>query len=381
MTAAQELFTLVTPDPKERLRNREDPYFFTRERVARNLLNYTLIDSYHKFNHDNLPYPFVHPSTLRPGSVANSKEFALQNSALVILMNGNIPKRLRKHFRFREGNRLCKENLIEVAPDLPGLAHYRCPMRFSNHEGFDTLMRMLFPLDYALFLQNQAQDGETWPFELTHFHVRIERLLDNAIRSLAIQLNYLERGLYERGEAFVDLLEKKFFEYFNFYHNASGRRCAAALTAQLLARENIEATIYVSSQQTRCLTFFTTSKQNEEIAIEQYMLLNMDYDLLKQLKAWGRKQFIDIKKDFLVGNSTRSRKMLFRVRYEHTEAGRCSPNNRLKPGIDPREKWIRVKEEALVSTNPEQSATIHCSLVYRQASSNMEPKKILGHDK
>ena len=370
MTASRELFTLVTPDPKELLRNREDPYFFTRERITRNLLNYTLIDSFKTFQKDRVPYPFVSPSMLRPGSVANSKEFSLQNSALVILMNETIPQKLRKHFRFRMGNRLCKENLVEVAPDLPGLDKYKWSMRLSNHKDFDTLMKMLLPLDYALLVQSRSQSGDIWPFELTHFHVKIERLLDNAIRSLAVSLNYLERGLYEQGEAFVDLLEKKFFEYFNFYHNASGRRCAAALATQLLAREKISATIYVASQQTRCLTLLTTSAQSEEVAIEQYILLDMDHDLLKQLKVWGNKQSIDINKDFLVGSGIRSRKMLFRVRYEHTEAGRRSLDGQLKPSINSREKWIRLKDEALIPIDPEQSATITCSLVYRRTSSD-----------
>lgn len=367
MTVTRKLFTLVTPPLDALRRNREDPYHFTREKIARNLFNYTLIDSYKQFKHENQPYPFVMPSMLRPGSVANFKEFSLQNSAFVILMDGTMPKKLRKHFRFRDGNRLCKENLLEVAPDLPGLEKYTWRARFSNHKGFDALVRMLLPMDYSLLVQRRPSNGEVWPFELSHFHVKIERLLDNAIRSLAIHLNYLERGLYERGEAFVDLLEKKFFEYFNFHHNASGRRCAAALAAQLLARENISSTIYVSSQQTRCLTFLTTFDQNDTIAVEQYILLDMEEVLLSKLKTWGERHSIDIKNDFLVGNTYSSKKMLFRARYEHTEAGSPSPNGQLKSDVNFREKWVRLKDEALVPVNPAQSSHIACSLIYRRS--------------
>ena len=366
MTVARELFTLVTPDPEIVLRNQKDPYFFTREKIARNLLDYALVDSYKKFKKNRIPYPFVSPNMLKPGSVENFKEFTLQNSALVILLNGAMPDKLRKHFRFREGNRLCKENLIELAPDLPGLDQYRWPMRFSNHKDFDVLMKLLFPLDYALLIQSQPHDRETWPFELTHFHVKIERLLDNAIRGLAVHLNYLEQGLYERGDIFADLLEKKFFEYFNFHHNASGRHCAAALATQLLAREKIEATVFVSSQQTRRLTFLVTSDKSKEITIEQYILLNMDSDHLRQLKIWGKKQSLDIKKDFLLKDGTGSRIALFRARYEHTETGRCSVDGQLRSGINFREKWIRLKEESLIPINPEQPASINCSLVYRR---------------
>ena len=370
MTVNRELFKLVTPDPVESLHKREDAYFFTRQRISRNLIHHTLIDSCQNFDREHVPYPFVTPNMLRPGTAANSKEFSLQNSALVILLNGSMPNKLRKHFRFREGNRLCKENLLEVAPDLPELNKYKWRMRLSNHKDFDTLMKLLFPLDYALLIQSRSENVDTWPFELTHFHVKIERLLDNAIRSLALHLNYLERGLYERGEKYVDLLEKKFFEYFNFYHNASGRRCASALATQLLAREKIPATIYVASQQTRCLTQLTTNGQDEQISIEQYILLNMDHELLKELKKWGRKNSLDIKKDFIVGKSARSRKMLFRVRFEHTEAGKPSAHGRVKAGINSREKWIRLKDESLIAINQEQESTISCSLVYRRSTTD-----------
>lgn len=373
MTVNREFFTLTPPDPKELTRNQEDPYCFTRERIARNLFDYTLIDSYKKFEADRIPYPFVSPGLLRPGSVENSKEFTQHNSALIILMNGAIPNKLRKHFRFREGNRLCKENLVEVAPDLPKLDQYKWPMRFSNHKGFGTLMKILTSLDYALLVQSRTQSGETWPFELTHFHVKIERLLDNAIRNLAVYLNYLERGLYERGEAFVDLLEKKFFEYFNFYHNASGRRCAAALAAQLLAREKIEATIFISSQQTRRLTFLTTSSKSYDVAIEQYTLLNVEPNLWESLKSFGGKNSLDIEKDFSMKNNTGTRVMLFRVRYEHTDAGRPSPDGQLKSGINPREKWIRLKDEFLIPVNRGQNLTIACPLVYRRLK-DVSPK-------
>ena len=375
MTITRESFTLVTPDPKTLLHHQEDPYLYTRERIAQNLLHYALIDSYKNFNAHRQPYPFVSPNLLRPGSASNSREFTLQNSALIILLNGAIPIKLRKHFRFRSGNRLCKENLVEVAPDLSEMDRYKWPMRFSNHTGFDTLMKILMPLDYALLVQSSPSNEEAWPFELTHFHVKIERLLDNAIRSLAVHLNYLERGLYEHGEIFVDLLEKKFFEYFNFHHNASGRRCAAALAAQLLAREKIEATIFVCSQQTRRLTFLTTSSQSGEIAIEQHILLDVDRTLLKDLQAWGKKQSVDIKGDFLLEGQAKSKVALFRASYEHTEAGRCSPDGLLRPSLNPREKWIRIRDEALISVNPKQHSTITCPLVYRRMPSEKSAKK------
>ena len=216
MTTHREDFTLIKEEPKITLKNRKNPYFFTRERIARNLLNYTLIDSYQKFNAKRTPYPFVSVGSLRPGTMSNSKEFFLHNSALVILLNGTMPTKLRKHFRFREGNRLCKENILEVAPDLPGLDKYKWPMRFSNHAGFDTLMQILFPLDFALLVQSKPQTGGTWPFELTHFHVKIERLLDNAIHGLAVYLNYLEEDCMSRAKPLLIRWRKSFLNILIF---------------------------------------------------------------------------------------------------------------------------------------------------------------------
>ncbi|WP_130470494.1 hypothetical protein [Candidatus Magnetaquicoccus inordinatus] len=366
--------SLILPDQKVLLQNRQDPYLFTREKIARTLIEYTLLDSYHNFNFHGIPYPFVSPSKLRPGTPTNAKEFELQNSALVILVDGTIPEKMRKNFRFREGNRLYKENLIEVAPDLTELNQYKWSMRHTNHEKFNALLKMLLPLDYALLVQ-RIEDGESWPFELTHFHVKVERLLDNAIRGLAVYLNYIEHSLYERGEEYVDLLEKKFFEYFNFYHNASGRRCAAALAAQLLAWKKIPATVFISSQQTRRLTFLTTSSSSEEIVIEQYLLLKVDAELQEQLTNSSKNWPVDILKDFLFHGPDQSTVAILRARFEHTEASRPTLADQPVRTVNPREKWIRLKDEALIPIHSKQSAKIGCSLVYRRPVSELEIKQ------
>ena len=373
MTATRDSLTLLLPDKETVLNNRQDPYLFTREKIARTLIDYTLLDSYKNFNADGTPYPFVSPNKLRPGTTTNAKEYEQQNSALVILINGIIPEKMRKNFRFREGNRLYKENLLEVAPDLPELDQYKWSMRHSNHGGFADLMKMLLPLDYALLVQ-RVEDGDSWPFEMTHFHVKVERLMDNAILGLAAYLNYLDHSLYEQGEEYVDLLEKKFFEYFNFYHNASGRRCAAALAAQLLAWKKIPATLFISSQQTRRLTFLTTTQTSEEIQVEQYILLNVDDELKDQLTLASKAWPIDLYKDFLFEGSDKTTVAVLRARFEHTEASRpCAVGQPIRM-VNPREKWIRLKDEALIPLRAKQTANIGCSLVYRRPASDAEMK-------
>lgn len=369
MTVAKNAFKLNVLDQKTLLCNQSNPYFFTREKIVHTLIHHTLINSYKQFNAEGIPYPFVAPNRLRPGTPTNTKEFELQNSALVILLDEPIPDGLRKNFRCREGNRLCKENLLAVAPDLPEMQNYKWSMRHSNHKGFDGLLKMLLPLDYALLVQ-RVENGDSWPFELTHFHVKVERLLDSAIRGVAHYLHYLERSLYEQGESYVDLLEKKFFEYFNFSHNASGRHCAAVLAAQLLAWKKISATIFISSQQTRRLTVLTTFKTSEEVFIEQYILLNVDDTLSDQLLSFGKKESVEIQKDFFIQNANQPTLAVLRARYEHTEASHPLFDGQTVRTLNPREKWIRLKDEALIPIQPKQTTTIGCSLVYSRAATD-----------
>ena len=373
MTTEQPLFRMLEPNPEQILREKGDPYLATRKKIIHNLIHYVLVDSYKIFRQTRTPYPFVDPCTMRPGSISNSKEFTLHNHALIILLNGELPLNLRKHFRCRLGNRLRKKNLAEVAPDLPELKEYKNQHRFSNHEEFNNLVRHLLPLDYSLLIQKSTNDNSGGPFELTHFHVKIERLMDNALRTMGTDLNYLSRNLYEKGEVFIDLLEKKFFEYFNFYHNAAGRRSAAALAAQLLAREKISSTIFVSSQQTRRMTTLTTHSHTQDISVEQYILLPLGEDILTPLKVWAKKKDLDIRRHFLMDRNPRLKMGLLNARYEHTKAGLPSPDGSLKPSLNPKEKWIRLAEEQLISFNLEQTKSIGCPMVYQRQTHRRKP--------
>ena len=62
----------------------------------------------------------------------------------------------------------------------------------------------LLPLDYALLVERPLDEAsEMQPSELTHLHVKVERITDNAIRDLGSQLGYIQRSLFERGEDYV----------------------------------------------------------------------------------------------------------------------------------------------------------------------------------
>lgn len=337
-----------------------------RKRLVRFLVNYTLVESLENFSQAHEPYPFVNPTFLRPGSVGPSYEYHMHKNALIVLMDGYFPKKLRKHFRCRDINRVRKANILDVAPDLTTLEGMPVLHRYSNQPGFEQLMRALIPLDFALLIQ-KARDiqPENDLYEITHFHVKIERLMDNALRSLGVDLNYLERNLYEKGDAFVETLEKKYFEYFNFYHNAAGRRSAAALAAQILAKEKMATAVFITSQQDRRFSLFTADAKSTNIQIEQYILLELNVADTKNFIAWGAMAGLNIEENFQIDCREGKGVYLFRGKYEHTEAGLPSPGAALKPGINSKEKWVRLVKEEILSMNPEVTESILFPIVYR----------------
>ncbi|MGN7611118.1 hypothetical protein ACQZV8_03430 [Magnetococcales bacterium HHB-1] len=342
------------PEPSLKTLEESDessPYSLSREKITRLLIKYSLIDSYEKFGHSNTPYPFVHPMRLRPGTASTIKEYALHNSALMILLDGSLPRKLHKHFRCRRANRIRKKRIQEAAPDIVGLENYQGAGRYVEHESFDDLVRMLLPLDYALLVQNPRKanpPGNLSSFQLTHFNVKIEQITNNALREMGVYLGYLKGRLYDKGEDFVETLERKFFEYFSFYHNAAGRKSAAALATQLLFKSKQTSTVYISSQQDRRLTLFSTQKGDADIKICQYLLLCLNSQELSELKSWGIENGLDLERDFLVDQSASHGVVVLRVRYSHTEDGLPTPDGEMREELNPQRKWIRLEEETII---------------------------------
>ncbi|MBF0283973.1 MAG: hypothetical protein HQL51_05895 [Magnetococcales bacterium] len=354
-------------DAQTEVKLRTDPYVRARDKVTRQLIDSTLIQSYQRFRRERQPYPFVAHSTLRPGAITPTHEYELHYNALVVMLDGVLDERLQKHFRCRSGNRLNKRNITSVAPTLPGLESYDHDRRFVRHHGFGELFRMLTELDYALLIQRPVEEGEppeSGEFQITHFHVKIERLLDSALHNLGVMLHYIDRSLYEKGEEYVELFERKFFEYFNFYHNAAGRRSAAALAAQLLARETRTATVFIASQQDRRLTLLSSWHPRMELEIEQFLLVKLEPERLLALKAWSKENGVELRRHFIINPASPEPVFLFRVRYQHTPAATPTPDGTLRTTLNPRERWVKIIEECFVPVNEGCCIRIEHSLAY-----------------
>ncbi|MEO5333587.1 MAG: hypothetical protein H7839_16365 [Magnetococcus sp. YQC-5] len=367
MSDTGQLFRELPTHPEVLQTHLDDPYWNTREKVFQLLLQYTLIESYRNFIKHRIPYPFVSPAMVLPGAISATKEHALHNTCLLTLLNAPLPDKLRKHFRCRTGNRVTRENIADVAPDLINLTNYHDLYKNTNHEGFNSLLRMLLPLDYSLLIQSTAEpDQPNRSMELSNFHVRIERLTENALRNLGIHLNYIERTLYEKDDRFIEILEKKFFEYYNFYHNAGGRRAAAAHAAQLLLREKMVGTIFAGSQQNCRLTLLSINGIKQQTVIEQFFLVKLEDAIFQKFISFGKKNKIDVKKNYLIFPNPTSGLVIMRAEYEHTNASKPTHDKILRDERDIHEKWVSLKEESIIPLVPETNIQIGYSFTQQE---------------
>jgi hypothetical protein len=252
----------------------EFSYAATRDQLRDFLIRATLIESYHSFTQHDKPYPFTTLESLWPGISTAAYEHPYQRSALILLVDGPLPASMRKHIRFRSANEMTATNLLRLAPEI--YQDVGLPQRLSmGNAGFSTLLNRLLDVDYALLMQRTDAQA---PIGLSHLHVKVERLTDNAVRVLARDLGYIRRTLYERGEAHAEILERKFYEYFGFAANASGRKCAAAMAAQLLAAEAPRFAVFASCQEDCRLTVIDESE-----TVTHHVLIRLEAGALRRI--------------------------------------------------------------------------------------------------
>lgn len=259
-----------------------DLFVVTRNRLIEFLLNYSLIESYFAFVRARKPYPFLARDAILPGSAVPRGEQRHQNTAFIILLDEPLPETLIKHFRLRRSNRVTAPNLRALCSDIVIDEIDGGQLDLSSDES-DALLRKLLPIDYAILAERATPGGAP---QLSHAHVKIERLTDNALRELGLDLGYVERRLFERGEDYADALEAKFYEYYGFPGNASGRKSAAAMAAQMLTKAGARFSILLANQDDCRITVL-----DDGPFITQYMLVRLDRDdtarLIRTARAFG----------------------------------------------------------------------------------------------
>jgi hypothetical protein len=318
-----------------------DAYLRHRERLTDILVRYCLLDSYRTFVRHHVPYPFFPPDHLLPNTAMGKIEQPYQNTALIFMLDGGLPRGLNKHFRLRGSNRVTWRNIQRLAPDTD-LIEYKSAHCDLASEEVGGLIRNLSRLDYALMIERQDDDDDDPEFRLSHMHVKVERLTDNAIKDLAKSLGYVDRRLFERGEDYVDALEIKFFEYFGFSANASGRKSAAAMAAQLLAGYDQRFAVFVSSQEDCRLTCLDDSE-----LVTQYLLLRLDGDdeerFLLRCKSMERDPAGHVVHRDSAGKQPI---VVLRVRYRRTLPALGTQDGKVERSLQ--EPWLEIAEQAIL---------------------------------
>jgi len=328
----------------------DDSYLADRVRLTELLVRHCLIDSFHRFVANEKTYPFPTAAQLLPSHGQAWVEHRDQNTALMFLIDGIMPRPLNKHFRLRTSNRVTWRNIQRLAPDLDlsdfKASHCRIDERL-NDGGFESLLQRLVALDYALLAQ-QSEDSDG--LVLSHMHVKVERLTDTAIKELGKHLGYIERRLFERGEDYVEALESKFFEYFGFSANAAGRKSAAAMAAQLLSAQGQRFSVFVAGQEDCRLTVL-----DQGPTIEQYLLIRPTGLALERFHMAAAAAGVKNRGDYAitepteppgrrdgVGNKDGAFAMIYRLRLDRTAAAR--PGARQHRDRDLLKPWLSIKD-------------------------------------
>ena len=250
------------------------------------LIQTTLIDSYHSFAQHAKSYPFAKPESLRPGANTASYEHPFQRSALVLLVDGTLP------------------------------------------------IARILDVDYALLMQRPT---EAAAISLSHMHVKVERLTDNAVRVLARDLGYIRRTLIENGEVYAETLERKYFEYFGFAANASGRKCAAAMAAQLLSAEEARFTVFATCQEDCRLTMLDSSDM-----VTHHMLLMINPDELTELGA------VNVH-DYIISSTDNGCVVCYRAQFRRTSyAQPKNPNSGPRSEMGLEAPWLEINAETII---------------------------------
>ena len=320
----------------------QDPYMAARQRLASLLARYTLIDSFFQFTNEGKPFPFPRADELLPRSARRHVEHAQQNAVLLVLIEGKLPGPLNKHFRLRASNRVAWRNIQRLAPELD-LSDFEAAHCLLTEPGFDQLLTRLLPLDYALLAgQDPSAEGRDGVLALTHMHVKVERLTDNALKDMGRDLGLIDRRLFERGEDFVEELESKFFEYYGFSANSSGRKSAAAMAAQLLKQQGTRFTVFVAGQEDSRLTMLDDGDD-----ILQHMLIRLSKTELRSLRDVMATRGIEDLTDYAVsGGNDGPRCMLYRLRLTRTNAARAGSTARRD--VRMRAPWLAIADETIL---------------------------------
>lgn len=321
-------------------RLRRSIYESLRDELEDYLMGYGLIGSYQNFVSKGTPYPFVEMRELKPRARIPDVEYELHNHFLVIFTEDRIPSAYKKYIRFFDENKVTKENLMR-SETVQFTKDYFRNIKLFESAYFSDFLKALLPVDYALLIQRDPVVKARNRFSLSHFHIRIDWPIADAAEDLASELRYVSKDLYEKGEAYAEEIQKKFFEYYGFPLTAGGRRTASMVAAQFLKRIPCISTVYVGSSESRAI--FRISERG----VSKYILVRLSETDIKNIAAsqhWQAKKFL---KNYVISKEGDAGVAIFQVTYHHTSHARAPEDGKLRD-LNSEYSWLTVKNQSIL---------------------------------
>jgi hypothetical protein len=321
-------------------RLRRSYYELLRDELDQFMLEYALVNSYMRFLASGLPYPFVEKRELKPRARIPTVEYEPQNAFLILFVEDTIPAAFKKYIRFFNDNRSTKSNLLQ-AKALPLPESFDRSHKYLESAHFNDFLRLLLPIDYALLIQRDPTSHLKNRYQLSHFHVRVDWPITEAAERLANSLRYISKDLYEKGDKYAEVVQKKFFEYYGLPVMVGGRRTAAIVAAQYLKNIPCISTIYAGSSESRALLRIS------ERGLSKAILIDLNEDEMQQIAAHHNLIYRTFKKNYVVANEGRHGICIFQVTYAYTNHARPPDDGKLRE-INPDVNWLTVGQEHIL---------------------------------
>lgn len=320
---------------------RRSIYVFLRDELERKLKTIALEEPYQRCQARKVPYPYVDSSELRPKKKEFSKESSETCPFFLVFYEDTLEEIHQKYIRFSDSNRVRKDT-ISLVPDIKFHRPFSSTIRFFERDSFFELLEKLIDVDYCLLIQRDNRYKKRNRFSLTHFHVKMDWPIAEAAESLAKELRYVSKSLYEKGDRYAEILQQKLFEYYGCHHQATGgRRTGALSAAQYLKSVPGLATVYVSSAETKTLTRYS------EKGVARYAVIQFDKALVKQLIETYNITEESFRQGYALGESEQFFDVILFVTYKHTEWGTPPADGKLRI-LKPDYSWLAIDIEMIL---------------------------------
>ncbi len=320
---------------------RRSIYVFLRDELERKLQTLALEEPYFKCQAEGTPYPYVDSSEMRPRKKEFCKESEVARPFFIVFCEDAIDEMHQKYLRFNDSNKVRKDN-ISLIPDIMLHRSFNSTAKFFEKNAFFELLDPLLDIDYSLLIQRDNRYKKRNRFALTHFHMKIDWPIADAAESLAKELRYISKSLYEKGEKYADTLQQKLFEYYGCHHQATGgRRTGALIAAQYLKNIPGLSTVYVSSSESRTLTRYS------EKGVGRYAIIQMDKDYAMHIMENNNINLEAFRQGYVLGESDEHFDIILFVTYNHTEWGTPPSDGKLRI-LKPDYSWLSVDTEMIL---------------------------------